>query len=75
MRFCYDIKIKIVKHRIEPFDNTWTGLTYIKNGVYKENGYVLLKNALSTQQVNFLLSSAASFGNSTVPGPYRFIII
>lgn len=42
MRFYYDnIKTKLVKHRLEPFDNTWTGLFYIKNGVYEENGYVL----------------------------------
>jgi len=42
MRFYYyNIKIKLVKHRLEPFDNTWTGLFYIKNGVYEENGYVL----------------------------------
>jgi len=42
MRFYYDnIKTKLVKHRMEPFDNTWTGLVYTKNGSYQENGYVL----------------------------------
>jgi hypothetical protein len=42
MRFYYDnIKTKLVKHRLEPFDDTWTGLTYIKNGVYEENNYVI----------------------------------
>jgi hypothetical protein len=43
MRFFYDIKKKIVKHRVELFDDTWTGLTYIKNGVYEENNYVIPK--------------------------------
>lgn len=43
MRFCYDIKRKLVKHHLELFDDTWTGLTYIKNGVYEENNYVIPK--------------------------------
>lgn len=42
MRFYYEnITKKLVKHRIEPFDSTWTGLTYMKNGVYEENNYVV----------------------------------
>ena len=42
MRFYYEnITKKLVKHRIEPFDNTWTGLTYIKNSVYEEKNYVI----------------------------------
>ena len=66
MRFFYDIKQKIVKHRIEPFDNTWTGLTYIKNGVYEENGYVL------TDYNNLYHPSEMSQLTSDFNGSYKF---
>ena len=41
MRFIYNIKAKLVKYRLEPFDNTWTSISYIKNGLYEENGYII----------------------------------
>ena len=67
MRFYYDnIKTKLVNHRLEPFDNTWTGLFYTKNGVYEENFYAI------NEYGNLDEPSEMSRLTSDYDGPYNF---
>jgi len=71
MRFFYDIKKKIVKHRVELFDDTWTGLTYIKNGVYEENNYVIpeynsLNNPSEMSQLTSNFNGSYNFAKHTL---------
>lgn len=68
MRFFYDIKKKIVKHRVELFDDTWTGLTYIKNGVYEENNYVIPKynNLSEMSQLTSNFNGSYKFAKNTL---------
>lgn len=37
---------------------------------FRDNGYVVVRGAVSPDQVSLLKSASGSFGNATVPGPY-----